>query len=249
MKTKIVLAALCLCLTLTAQKGFGIFLSGDNTLVSQTKQAVLIVAGKVSDIQYLYRGDIYTDVTITVSKTLKGQPNIDKDTVRFRIEGGIWGNTISEISTVPKFKVGQELILFLQKRTWGKAWGTGWSFYDGLYPLVYPPHPKINTLKENGKKYKVAHFDLTKQTYLLKLPLEVAFRLIEYAVKAPEEVALLEEKIRPIKDIRKPENRGRQKVESPEFLSILESELTKIEVKIEEKEKRAEQQKLYQESF
>ena len=82
MKTKIVLAALCLCLTLTAQKGFGIFLSGDNTLVSQTKQAVLIVAGKVSDIQYLYRGDIYTDVTITVSKTLKGQPNIDKDTVR-----------------------------------------------------------------------------------------------------------------------------------------------------------------------
>jgi hypothetical protein len=237
MKTKIVLAALCLCLTLTAQKGFGIFLSGDNTLVSQTKQAVLIVAGKVSDIQYLYRGDIYTDVTITVSKTLKGQPNIDKDTVRFRIEGGIWGNTISEISTVPKFKVGQELILFLQKRTWG----TGWSFYDGLYPLVYPPYPKINTLKENGKEYKVAHFDLTKQTYLLKLPLEVAFRLIEYAVKAPEEVALLEEKIRPIKDIRKPENRGKQKVESPEFLSMLESELTKIEAKITEKEKRTEQ--------
>ena len=237
MKTKIVLAALCLCLTLTAQKGFGIFLSGDNTLVSQTKQAVLIVAGKVSDIQYLYRGDIYTDVTITVSKTLKGQPNIDKDTVRFRIEGGIWGNTISEISTVPKFKVGQELILFLQKRTWG----TGWSFYDGLYPLVYPPYPKINTLKENGKEYKVAHFDLTKQTYLLKLPLEVAFRLIEYAVKAPEEVALLEEKIQPIKDIRKPENRGKQKVESPEFLSMLESELTKIEAKITEKEKRTEQ--------
>jgi hypothetical protein len=237
MKTKVVLTALLLYLALTTQKGFGIFLSGDNTLVSQTKQAVLIIAGKVSDIQYLYRGDIYTDVTITVSKTLKGQPNIDKDTVRFRIEGGIWGNTLSEISTVPKFKVGQELILFLQKRTWG----TGWSFYDGLYPLVYPPYPKINTLKENGKKYKVAHFDLTKQTYLLKLPLEVAFRLIEYAVKAPEEVALLEEKIRPIKDIQKPENRGKQQVESPEFLSMLELELTKIEAKIKEKESRTEQ--------
>ena len=118
---------------------------GTSTLVSQAKQAALIVAGKVSDIQYVYRDDIYTDVTITVSKTLKGQPNIDKDTVR----------------------------------------------------------------------------------------------LIEYAVKAPEAVALLEEKIRPIKDRRKPENQGKQKVESSEFLSMLESELTIIEAKIKETEKRA----------
>jgi hypothetical protein len=106
-----------------------------------------------------------------------------------------------------------------------------------LYPLVYPPYPKINTLKENGKEYKVAQFYLAffKQEYLLKLPLDVAFRLIENAVKAPEEVALLEEKIRPIKDIWKPENRRKQQVESPEFLLMLESELTKIETKIKEK--------------
>ena len=232
MKTKAILASLFLCLALTTQKGFGSYFVGNDTLVSQTKQAVLIVAGKVSDIQYVYRGNIYTDVTITVSKTLKGQPNIDKNTVRFRIEGGIWGNTISEISTVPKFKMGQELILFLQKRTWG----TEWSFYDGLYPL-HPPYPRINTLKESGKEYKVAQFYLAlfKERYRLKLPVKVAFRLIEYAVKAPEEIALLEEKIRPIKDIRKPENQGKQKVESSEFLSMLESELTKIEGKIKEK--------------
>ena len=86
MKTKIVLAALFLCLVLTVQKGFGIFLSGDNTLVSQTKQAVLIIAGKVSDIQYVYRDDIYTDVTITVSKTLKGQPNIEVVKIQFDSE-------------------------------------------------------------------------------------------------------------------------------------------------------------------
>ena len=135
--------------------------------------------------------------------------------------------------------MGQELILFLEKRTWG----TGWSFYDGLYPLVYPPYPKINTLKENGKEYTVAHFYLAffKEEYLLKLPLDVAFRLIENAVKAPEEATRLEEKIRPIKDIQKPENRGKQQVESPEFLSMLELELTKIEAKIKEKESRTEQ--------
>ena len=75
----------------------------------------------------------------------------------------------------------------------------------------------------------------------MKLPVEVAFRLIEYAVKAPEAVALLEEKIRPIKDMRKPENLGNQKVESPQFLSMLESELTIIEAKIKETKKRVEQ--------
>lgn len=246
MKTKVVLAVLLLCLAVTVQKGFGCFLAGDDTLVSQTKRAVLIVAGKVSEIQYVQPngGYIYTDVTITVSKTLKGQPNIHKDIVRFRIEGGIGIHPVngkmvgSLVSTVPNFEVGQELILFLQRRTWGN----GWSFYDGLYPLVYPPYPKIYTLEENGKEYQVARFHLVffEQTYLLKLPLEVAFRLIENAVKAPEEVSLLEKEIRPIKDIRKPENRGKQKVESPEFLSMLESELTKIEAKIKEKEKKDE---------
>ena len=36
-------------------------------------------------------------------------------------------------------------------------------------------------------------------------------------------------------------DRGTHKVESPEFLSMLESELTKIEEKIEKKEKKTEQ--------
>lgn len=237
MKTKVVLTPLFLCLALITQKGFGSYFVGDDTLVSQTKQAVLIVAGKVSDIQYVYSDDIYTDVTITVSKTLKGQPNIDKDTVRFRIEDGIWGNTISEISTVPKFEMAQELILFLQKRTWG----TEWSFYDGLYPL-HPPYPKIGKAQWIKGGYKIARFKLAfyKQQYRLNVPLDVAFRFIDMAIKAPEDVAILEEKIRPIKDIMRPENQG-QEVEPEEFLLMLESELIKIETKIKEKEKKAEQ--------
>lgn len=60
------------------------------------------------------------------------------------------------------------------------------------------------------------------------------------AIKAPEDVAILEEKIRPIKDIMRPENQG-QEVEPEEFLLMLESELIKIETKIKEKEKKAEQ--------
>ena len=128
MKTKIVFASLFLCLMLSTQKGFGVFVAGDDTLVNQTKQAILIVGGKVSSIQYvqpnLNRARVYTDITIAVSKVIKGRPNINQNTVKFRIEGGRGiepsnGRVfIEEVSTTPKFKIGQELILFLQKRTW-----------------------------------------------------------------------------------------------------------------------------------
>jgi hypothetical protein len=243
MKTQVFLATLLFFLTVTVQTGFGVILSGDYTLVNQTKKAVLVVAGEVSDIQYvqpdLSKGDIYTDVTITVSETLKGKPNIEKNTVRFRIEGGIGidpltGKVIgSLLSDVPTFELGQELVIFLEKRWWDE-----WTFYDGLYPSVYPP-ASVYTLKENEKEYQVAQFLLAffEQDYLLKLPLNVAVRLIQDAIKAPEEVALLEKKIREIKDIRKPENRVKQKVESSDFLLMLESELTQIEQIIKERER------------
>lgn len=245
MKTKIVFTSLFLCLMLSTQKGFGVFAAGDDTLVNQTKQAILIVGGKVSSIQYvqpnLNRARVYTDITIAVSKVIKGRPNINQKTVKFRIEGGRGiepsnGRVfIEEISTTPKFKIGQELILFLQKRTWGD----GWAFYDGLYPFVYPPYPTIQTLRENGSKTKVVNFYLAhyKQKYTLDIPVDIAYRLLDNAIKAPEDVTLLENTVRPIKDIRKPGYRIVQ-VESQDFLSMLKSELTKIETKIKEREAR-----------
>ena len=243
-KTKIFLATLLFGLVVNAPKGFCIILAEDYTLVSQTKKAVLVVAGEVSDIQYVQGGYIYTDVTVTVSKVLKGKPNIDKDTVRFRIEGGIGispfnGKKIgSYLSDVPTFKVGQKLILFLQRRTWSESW----SFYDGLYPLIVSPAPSIYEVKENGKAYDVVQLNLAffGEHYLLHLPLKLAFRLIQNAIKAPKEVSVLEKEIREIKDIRKPENRVKRKVEDAEFLSMLQSELTWIEEIIKEREKDAE---------
>jgi hypothetical protein len=242
MKTKVFLATLLFCLVVTAQKGFCIILAKDYTLVNQTKKAVLVVAGEVSDIQYVQpdNGYIYTDVTIAVSKVLKGKPNIDKDTVQFRIEGGIGISPVtgkmvrSILSDVPTFEIGQELIVFLEKRWWDE-----WTFYDGLYPSVYPP-ASVYTMKENENEYRVAEFLLAffEQKYILRLPLDVASRLIQNAVKAPEAVDLLEKRIREIKDIRKPENQKKQKVESPEFLLMLQSELTQIDAKIKEKEKK-----------
>ena len=240
MKTKIVLAGLFLCLALATQEGFGVFLVDDDTILSQTKQAVLIVAGKVSVTQYVQPdmriARVYTDVTIAVSKTFKGTPNINKNTVRFRVEGGMGippktGKMfLEEVSSTPKkFEVGQELILFLVTRSLD-GWG---SFYDGLYPIAFPPYPEIHSVDENSKvaRFRLAFFD---EHYRLNVPVEVAFRLIKNAIDAPEDFAVLEQKIRPLKDVQRLENRD-DDVEAADFLLMLNTELTKIEAKIAER--------------
>ena len=104
MKTRIILTSLLLCLTLTVQAVFGSsYRHSDDTIVARTKESVLIVAGKVTDLQYVeLDGSIYTDVTITVSKVLKGEPNIDDKTVRFRVEGGRGANRVA-----PSFYMSQ----------------------------------------------------------------------------------------------------------------------------------------------
>ena len=239
MKTKTILTSLLL-LIFVVPNVFGSFLRLDGTLVSQTKQAVLIVAGKITDVHSdHYYGAIFTDVTITVSKVLKGKPNIDKNTVRFRIPGGESAGEGSWHSNVIDFPKGGEGIFFIIKRTWGN----GWPYYDGLYPIMHPLYPQIRRVFniKDGKTSEIARFHLHfyEEDYDMYLPVELAYRFIETAVKAPEEVSLLEEKIRPIQarpiqDLVK--LRRKRKVESPNFLSMLDSELTIIEKIIKQRE-------------
>ena len=81
-----------LLVTLILQTSFAVYVATDNTIVKQTKESVLIVAGKISDIQYVQPdasiGHVFTDVTISVSEVLKGEPNINENAARFRIRGG-----------------------------------------------------------------------------------------------------------------------------------------------------------------
>ena len=243
MKTIITLTSLCL--TLTAANVFGSFYRpDDDTIVGRTKRSVLIVAGKVTDLQYVepdLGGYIYTDVTITVSKVLKGEPNIDEKTVRFRVAGGIMEDGSAQwVSTVREFPMGEELILFIVKRNW-RDWA-----YDKLYPMMHC-YPEIVTEQVGGQTHKVIWFHLSfwEDEYSIKLPVELAFRLIENAIEAPEAVALLEEKIRAIKDIQKEKiravkdtQRKEHEVESSTmFLSMMEWELTQIEARIKNKDK------------
>ena len=250
MKTRITLTSLLL-LTLSVPAVFGIYIVGEDTIVRQTKEAVLIVAGKVSDVQYvqpdmsIFR--VYTDVTLDVSEVLKGEPNIDEKTVRFRLAGGVGFHPLigeesrDVISTNMEFPVGEEMILFIIKRTWGN----GWPFYNGLYPMMYPVPPQIEQVNVDGQAHTVAQFWLAffEEKYTMNIPVETAFRFIRAAAKAPDETSLLEEKIRPIQARTMERLRNPPPIESPKFLGMLDEELTKIELLIKERETQDENQK------
>ncbi len=233
-----------ICIIMIAPATFGAFISDDDTIVSLTKQAVLIVVGKITSVESVQpdmnRAKFYRDVTINVSEVLKGKPNINDETVRFRIDGGTGidprtGKSLAEhLSTNIEFPVGDEMILFIHKRTWGR----GWPFYDGLYPIMYPFPPQIVDAQVNGKSYTVAQFQLGffEDKYTMNIPTETAFRFIRAAAKAPDETSLLEDKIRPIQAINMERLRNPPPVESLKFLDMLDTELTKIEALITEKE-------------
>ena len=244
MKVRIFSLTSLLLLTLAVPAALGIYLEGEDTIVKQTKEAVLIVAGKITDVQYVQpdmsKFRVFTDVTMDVSRVLKGEPNIDDRTVRFRIGGGIGIHPVNgevceyEISDNLEFITGDEMILFIIKRTWGN----GWAFYKGLYPTMYPLPPRIVDATANGQTQSVAQFHLGffREKYTMNLPVEIAFRFIEAAVKAPDETSHLEEKVRPIQAITMARLQDPPAIESQKFLDMLDEELTKIEALIKERE-------------
>ena len=65
------------------------------------------------------RGRITTDVTIAVTETIKGTPNINNNKVKFMIQGGQAFNPATGkqkdliITSVPKFAVNDEVLLFM----------------------------------------------------------------------------------------------------------------------------------------
>ena len=250
MKVQIFSLISLLLLTLAVPAALGIYIAGEDTIVKQSKESVLIVAGTITGVQYVQpdmsKFRVYTDVTMEVSKTLKGEPNINDETVRFRIGGGVGIHPMDgevyeyHISDNMEFAIGDKMILFIVKRTWG----LGWPFYDGLYPKMYPYPPQIVDAQVNGQTQTVAQFRLGffNERYTMNLPVETAFRFIEAAVKAPDEISLLEEKIRPIQASTMERLQNPPAIESPNFLGMLNEELATIEALIKEREAQNEEQ-------
>lgn len=98
-------------------------------LSKQVKESDLIVIGKVTDIG---RGtwksgtkphpstdwsahSIYHNVTISVKRVLKGKTSLEDDKVNITVAGGKAGNWSLLVTTSPKFKKGENVLLLLEK--------------------------------------------------------------------------------------------------------------------------------------
>ena len=89
------------------------------------KHSDLVVVGRVTDTQFVFRDNMLpkftTDITLAVESIIKGEANIDENTVKFMIKGGRGVNPHlgRELNVIaqhsPKFALNERVLVFLRK--------------------------------------------------------------------------------------------------------------------------------------
>ncbi|MFC2172018.1 hypothetical protein ACFLU6_05225 [Acidobacteriota bacterium] len=95
----------------------------------------IIVTGKVVSKEIRWdndRGEVYTYYKLAIDNPVKGS-NQPSDIVTLRIIGGEWGNLLSYVAGTPKFRTGEEVLLFLDELTPGNFAPVGWQM--GYYMI------------------------------------------------------------------------------------------------------------------
>ena len=156
------------------------------------KKAELVFIGTLTGTEYGTNGNrgLLTDLTFRVDKLIKGEPNIDEDTVKFCIPGGIakdaeTGELIKHSSTMGDafagLEVGSTFILMLKQN---EAIATWLPKRDGLFPIS-PSHGvwSVTTKKVNGVPDYYVHMWATGserlKTHFLAIPLELFVALLD----------------------------------------------------------------------
>jgi hypothetical protein len=109
-----------------------------------TSRSEVIVLGSVTHIESRLEDGIFTYVTISVEQIIKG--SILSSHIFIRLPGGEVGETTLTASDVPKFTVGENIIVFL------KADGAYYNLF-GLYQSKYTVQE--NTVLENSQPLEV----------------------------------------------------------------------------------------------
>ena len=176
------------------------------------KKAELVFIGTLTGTEYGTNGTrgLLTDLTFRVDKLIKGEPNINADTVTFCIPGGIakdakTGKLIRHESTMgdafANLEVDSTFILMLRENEAIASW---MPKRDGLYP-VSPSHGvwSVTTKKVKGVPNYYVHMWATGserlKTHFLAIPLESFVELLEaskiYGDKVDPIVALISDAI------------------------------------------------------
>lgn len=165
----------------------------------------LVVVGRVTGKEYVYRENIRvkftTDITVTVDKAIKGVPNAGKNTVKFMIRGGQGIDPLDgeltdvNVSDEPEFNLNEKVMLFLFKNDSGnRRVDSAFVPYDG-FSLVRGIYGKRLIEDEKTTFLYFANSDVTDNSLKsVELPLEVAIQL-GLAYDANKDAAILLENI------------------------------------------------------
>lgn len=85
------------------------------TVEELTDRADSILIGRVTDIACYHEGEgnIYTQVTLSVEQTIKGEV---KETVNVRVPGGELNGQTLWVEDAPSFQMGERVVVFLEER-------------------------------------------------------------------------------------------------------------------------------------
>lgn len=152
------------------------------------KRAELIFIGTLVEKEIIHEGatGLHTDLTFRVDELIEGVPNIDNDTVKFRVPGRVdRSGASSPGQTYRNLEVGETLMMLMHVNE-HRAVRYGW-----LYPIS-PNHGSwfVTPKKVNDEtEYTVYIWATDKATlkrHYLGLPLPLMVRFIDAARKHPE---------------------------------------------------------------
>lgn len=178
----------------------------EQSLLELTKHAHIIFTGTVQHKDYVYRYGIWpgraggtptTDIIVSVTTMIKGEPNFGENHVKFAIEGGKFfsarkGKVIRMIvSTEPKFEVGEKVLLFLSKPKPPHSANVNFP-HDGLH--VHGTRWGKKKIVDNA--IQTPYLKAEDQSIQVKMPLDLALNLSKAYLKDAASAIALENEIK-----------------------------------------------------
>ena len=184
----VLLAVVCMLICHSAMASAEIY----QPFSKHIKKAELVFIGTLTGTEYGTNGTrgLLTDLTFRVDKLIKGEPNIDEDTVAFCFPGGIardaeTGKLITHENTMGDPYTHLEMDgTFIVMLRYNAAIATWMPKRDGLFPIS-PSHGvwSVTTKKVNGVPDYYVHMWATGserlKTHFLGIPLESFVELLD----------------------------------------------------------------------
>ena len=170
-----------------------------HALLRMVEDSHIVATGKIVHINDLTGRGHVTDFIFRIDTLIKGKPNLYDDYIKFSLEGGLafHNGELSrmEIAGYPEYYLGDELMLFLGKKSGSVPPDYQKTLaHDELY-IVNMWHGKKDI--ESGT-VRFGYLNPEKRMYCIKFPIELAINLAKAYVRNKEATLALEDEIKTI---------------------------------------------------